>query len=136
MAEAKAGLEMVKSEFTSAEISDKLHWFTPPPDNIEVKNPTIHLLPNFDELFVAYKDHRGSFDAAVLKDLTPGNEALLNYVITLNGQVIGGWRRTIEKRQISITTNLLITLNEAEQIALKMAAEDYGRFMGLPITVV
>ncbi len=135
MIEAKTGLEMIKSDFTSETISEKTYWFAPVATPVKIKDPTIHLLPNYDELFVAYKDHRGSFDAAVLTDLAPTNEALLNQVITLNGQVIGGWRRTIQKNKIEITTNFLVPLNEAEQAALTIAAEDYSRFMGMPVTL-
>lgn len=133
VADARAGLEMVKSDLVSEVSAGKTYWFAHPAAPVEIPHPTLHLLPNYDEHVVAYKDHSASFDATVFKNLAPDSSALLNYITVLDGLVIGGWRRTIEKKQISITTKLLIPLNEVEQAALRSAAEDFARFMGLPV---
>jgi hypothetical protein len=57
------------------------------------------------------------------------------HIITLNGLVIGGWRRTLRRKEVTITTNLLVTLDEGAQAALEAAAEGYGRFLGLPVKI-
>ncbi len=135
MAEVKAGLELVKSELECEIIGDKTYWFAAATTSVKIKTPTVHLLPNYDEHVVAYKDHRASFDSAVYNNLDPTNAALLAHIIILNGLVIGGWRRTIQKKEITITPNLIVSLNESEQAALKSAVEAYGQFMGLPVTL-
>ncbi|MCI0398089.1 MAG: winged helix DNA-binding domain-containing protein [Chloroflexi bacterium] len=135
-AEAKAGLEMVKSHFTHETVDGKTYWFAAPLAAVEVKDPTIHLLPNFDEHFVAYKDHQPSLDPAVLNNLPPPEEALRAHIIVRNGLVIGGWQRTLQKNEVIVKPKLLIPLNTTGQTALKAAAEAYGRFLGLPVTLL
>ena len=101
------------------------------------KTPTVHLLPNYDEYLIAYKDHSPSFDVARLKQTRSGiEEVLMAHLVVLNGQVIGGWRRTIGKDEVAIKTKLLVTLSGAEQAALRAAAECYGQFLGKSVTLL
>ena len=46
---------------------------------------------------------------------------------------MGGWRRNVGKGEVTITTMLPKELDDAEQSSLQSAAEDYGRFLGLPV---
>ncbi len=77
-----------------------------------------------------------SFDPAIYNNgLDPFNEALVSYIVVLNGQVIGRWRRIQAKNEINFTTNLVVALRNAELAVLKAAAEDYSRFMEMPVTL-
>lgn len=135
-AEARAGVEMAAPHLLHESVGGKTYWRTPPATTAAVEHPTVHLLPNYDEHLIAYRDHSASFDAALLQDLDPQNDALLGHIIVLNGQVIGGWRRTVKKQEIVIETKLLVALGTAEFAALRVAADDYGRFMDLPVTLI
>ena len=127
---------MARPHLLHETIGGKTYWFTAPIHTTVIQHPTIHLLPSYDEYLVAYKDHTPSFDPSLRQSLQPNTAALQAHIIVLNGHVIGGWRRTIQKKAVTITTDLLIQLGEAEQAALKSAAERYSRFMELPVTLL
>jgi Winged helix DNA-binding domain len=132
--EARTGLEMVKPQLVSEEINAKTYWFTPPETTatLQIPTPLIHLLPNYDEHVVAYKDHSASFSPEVWQNLEPGSASLLAHIVVRDGLVIGGWKRIIQKKEAVISPNLLVTLSETEQTAFAQAVEAYGRFIGLP----
>jgi hypothetical protein len=90
----------------------------------------VHLLPNYDEYLIAYKDHSPMVDVELQ---SRAGDAFMAHIIVLNGQVVGGWRRVMQKNEIIITTKLLVKLDKVEQYALQLAAERYSRFLGLPV---
>ena len=127
---------MVRSYFVNESLDGQSYWFSEPGAPPEVKNPTIHLLPNYDEHLVAYKNHTPSLDLRIRENLAPEEPALMAHIIVLNGLVIGGWRRELRKKQAIIQTRLLVELEKDERAALMEAAEDYGRFLGVEVKVV
>src|SRR5262245_18581978 len=56
IADAKAGLEMVKPQFIQEVIDGQDYWFVSSLPVVKDLSPTAHLLPVYDEYTVAYKD--------------------------------------------------------------------------------
>jgi hypothetical protein len=83
-----------------------------------------HLLPPFDEYFVAYKDRQTG----------PGitNWNLLGPTIIIGGRVAGTWKQTNDRNSATITLHLLRSLNKSEQRAVTKAAERYVEFLNVP----
>jgi hypothetical protein len=133
-AAATAGIETVTPRLLEETVEGKRYFFAPGPRPARLKTPVVHLLPNYDEHVNAYRDYSASFDPGRLKT-RPDSSALIAHIVVLDGQVIGGWRRTISRTGIAITTHLLVELAEVEQAALAAAAADYGRFMGKPVSL-
>ena len=95
-ADARRGIEMVN-----------LTESTQVPNRIE--NPC-HLLPAFDEYFVAYKERDG---------------AGLGPTIIINGKAVGTWKRDSTK----INLNVSRPLSKSEQRAITKATERYLEFI-------
>ena len=96
--------------------------------------PVVHLLSNYDEHVVAYRDHSHSLDPAAREAMrTRGTERLAVHLITRDGLVVGGWRRTIERTSATVTTQLLVSLSAREKAAMTAAADEYGHFLNLPV---
>jgi len=93
----------------------ELPWSTQSPNRIE--NPC-HLLPAFDEYFVAYKE-RATIDGL-------NNWDVLGPTIIINGKVVGTWKRDATK----INLNILRSLNKSEQRMITKATERYLAFTG------
>lgn len=76
-----------------------------------------HLLPAFDEYFVAYKDRPAG----------PGftNWDLLGPTIIINGKVAGTWKRNAN----SVDLNISRPVNKSEQGAITKATERYLEFI-------
>src|SRR5579864_3363297 len=133
VADARAGLEMVKSQFIYEVIDGQTYWFstsTPPAKDL---SQTAYLLPNFDEYTVGYKDRSAVFDASHTNKLDPRGNVLFNHTIVLDGRVAGTWKRTLKKDAVIITPNLFAHLNEDETRAFVASANRYGAFLDLPV---
>jgi hypothetical protein len=131
-ADARIGLEMVKSQLLHEEIDGQTYWFatsTPPTPLANDLSQTAYLLPNFDEYTVGYTDRSALFDISHAKKFDSRNNILSN-VMVLDGQIVGTWTRTIKKDAVMITPNLFIPLNEAETRSFAASANRYGAFLG------
>jgi len=86
-----------------------------------------HLLPAFDEYFVAYKE----------RETIPGINSwdLLGPTIIIGGRVAGTWKQTNDRGSVTITLNPLRDLNKSEQRHVNRAAERYVEFLNLPAKI-
>ena len=129
--DAKAGLDMVSSQFTREVIDGQTYWSSgsvmPPIDDV---SQAMYLLPNFDEYTVGYTDRSAVIDEADMPKFDP-RMSTLNNAIVLHGRIVGTWKRTLKKDSVSIAPTLFTPLNEAETRALTEAANRYGAFLGL-----
>lgn len=131
VADAKAGLAAAGLETLVVDGRTFHHAGGPAPR--APRGPPIHLLPNYDEQLIAYRDHAVGRDPA-FADAAPFRTAVLGgHVITRGGRAIGGWRRTITPRGVSVRTRTSVRLPAEEQRAIRAQAERYARFLGLPL---
>jgi len=59
----------------------------------------------------------------------------LQYLIILDGQLAGTWKRTIRKNIVTVDMNPFKNLSDDENHALTMAGQHYGAFLQLPVEV-
>lgn len=130
LTDAKKGFEMTKSLFRRETIGERAYAFpeTVPPT---VARPNIFLLPNYDEYFIGYQDRSAFMNGRHAVRFDPESVALNAHIIVLDGQIVGGWRRTLGKTEVNLQLSLLTELNRSEQRALVHAAGRFGKFLGL-----
>ena len=134
IADAKLGLEAVRAQFQSEVMDGQTYWFKEPEKSSPLSSPIIHLLSVYDEYISSYKDRSAmANEKNAEKMVSMGND--LTYIILLNGQAIGTWKRTLKKKEVTITPNLFIPLKKAEKEALVHTSEEYGTFLGLSAIV-
>lgn len=133
MADVKAGLAMLDSRLSQEMIDGQTYWFSSATPPVHDKTITAHLLPVLDEYTVAYKDRSAVLDTRYTKQIGSWNEILIDHAITVNGQVVGMWQRTLKKDAVVVTFNPFTTLAVAEQQAVAAAARRYGDFLGMPV---
>lgn len=132
LTEARAGLEMVKSQLTQQTIGEQVYWFAPFQPAEELTSPTVHLLPVYDEYIVAYKD-RSSVLASEYAAREDSGNGIFRPPILIDGQIVGTWTRKLKKDSVIITPNLFRPLNKAEMDALVAAGKRYGGFLGMSV---
>lgn len=133
MADATAGMELVRSEFERQEIEGQTLWFPKSNSPRGGKHPTSYLLPNYDEYFIGFKDRSAIGKIAEREGIRKDDPALLANIIILDGQVVGGWRRTLKKDSVTVEARLITGLTRKEEQAVAQAAERFGQFLGLPV---
>ena len=130
VADAKTGLEAVKSKLNRLELNGNTYWFTEQENLQKGKSPGAFLLPNYDEYIVSYKDRIASIAASDINKADPRG-TIFNHTIVANGKVIGIWKRTIRKTKVDIELIPFAPLSKANQSAVATAAKRYTRFLGL-----
>lgn len=127
-ADAKRSLQAVKDQLRHATLNDEEYWFASPAPSVRPTSPIAYLLSVFDEYLIGYHDR--SLIAApevVAKLFTMG--AALTYVIVIDGQIVGSWRRTLNRETVIIELKPFRPLTKAEQRAVATAAQRYGEFV-------
>lgn len=134
LADARGGLESVKARLEHDHIGGQECWFATYLSPGKAVSPSAHLLSIYDEYVSSYKDRSAMGEAEVGTQLKAlGND--LSYIIVVEGQIVGTWKRTIRKDSVVIQTKLLTQLTRAENRAILLAAQRYGEFLELPVTV-
>lgn len=136
MADAKVGIESVKSDLAFEMINDQTYWFSPATITALPTEPTAYLLPNYDEYTVGYSDRSAAYEGEVPNHLDPRGAILLNYIIVMDSQMIGAWRRTFKKGHVIIELKPFAPLTDVQTAAIKKAAQHYGSFLSLSAEIL
>jgi hypothetical protein len=131
--DARAGLELAKPSLAEERINGQSYWLAPNPLPAK-QSATAHLLPSYDEYTVGYKDRSALIDPTHVKLLDPVR-SIFSPTISMNGKIVGMWKRTLEKKSVVVSPVLFTRIKPVEQRALNIAAERYGQFLGLPVSI-
>lgn len=133
IADGKAGLEANQRRLLEEVVDGKSYWFSDSSVVERPEKPAIHFLPNYDEHLIAYKDYRPAFDPDVYESLEPNDYRMLAHLMTRDGKVVGGWKRTIARKRVDIQANLVTSLSDVDMASAQDSARHYGEFLGLPV---
>ena len=133
VADAKKGVDLAGSNLEHEVVEGRTYWFVPSPSVARTASPTVHLLPNFDEYAVAYRD-RGALAQRLKKSgVDVRNDKSLANIVIVDGQLVGTWKRTFKKDAAVVAVNLLTTVNRTERKAIADTAAKYGEFLEMPV---
>jgi hypothetical protein len=126
VADAKKGLEIVKAGLANMKVDGREYWMAKDQPEIKGKALIAYLLPAFDEFAVAYKDRTAAVNPKYLK--------LARYVIfdpsiIINNQVVGTWKRSVNKNPVDIVLKPFGKLSKIHEKAVEIAAKRYRKFV-------
>jgi hypothetical protein len=130
VADAKRGVEVNAQELVRETFDDRVHWSVPSASVPARWKRVAHLLPNYDELFVGFKD-RGAFGQRLrLRRNDARVDALMGHIVFIVGQIVGGWRRAARALG-GVELELLLSLTDAEQRLLRAEIARLRSFAGV-----
>lgn len=132
MADARAGLEAIKSQLYEEKTAGKSYWRAPTAPPQPDPSPSAYLLPGFDEFFLGYSD-RSDFVQPEQEKVISGVNAVFAYTMVLDGQVIGTWKRTFRRGAVEIALSPFTPLPASTLEAFAAPAQRYGEFLGMPV---
>jgi hypothetical protein len=134
--DARRAAELAAPDVVREEIDGRPHWGPAEPPAVDVREPRAHLLPNYDEYFIGFRD-RGAILQAVARDALPVDrgEVLSAHLVVLDGQVVGGWRRVQTARASTVRVTPAVALRDADRAAVEAAAARYGAFLERSVSV-
>jgi len=89
-----------------------------------------HLLPAYDEYFIAYKDRSVGIHPNFHKKGI-AEKVLFDSPLMLDGQVVGGWKRLFGKNVVTITLRPFVSVSKRDRALIVLAAEKYAEFLEL-----
>lgn len=135
--DAKRAATSAGKAVTERVIGDSSYFAVAPKKAAEaVASPLVRLLPNYDEYLIALKDYGPVLDPSLRERMLRAQHVLSLHLIVLDGLVVGGWRREIEKGRVRVEATLLKRVSPGTKSALRAEAERFARFLGLPLTLV
>lgn len=135
VAEAKRGIELSKDKLVHEKIDDKSFWLSPDAKPAKEIEKTGYLLPNYDEYTIAYKDRSAFLDDSSAKGIDSRGNIIFNHSIIIGGKIVGGWRRTLHRNSVMLSWKAFKPLSFEEKRIVKKAAERYGEFLGMPVSL-
>lgn len=134
IADGRLGLEAAAPLLHKDSFDGREYWFAASASIRSAPSPAAHLLSIFDEYFSSYKGHAAIASAEISARLRALGNALSG-IILIDGQVIGTWKRTLEKDSVLIRTEPFGPLTLAQRRIIAAAAKRYGEFHGLKAVV-
>jgi hypothetical protein len=133
IAEARHAVEFAGARLSRQKIGGAAYWSgrEPPAGERTPTGPVVHLLPNYDEYLIAYRDYGPVAATAAARQVAPRG-LFDRHIVLVDGQLRGGWSRTLGKQEATVEARLPTRLDAATRTALAGAVEHYGRFLQLP----
>lgn len=134
MADTRKGITLAGSALEHQVIDGKDYWFDAEADLAGTAAGVAHLLPNYDEYSVAYRDR-----STMVRADRPVDPAffsfgsILSNVVTVGGRVRGAWRRTLAPSGARVEIRVLDRLGTREAAAVEAAGRRLGRFLERPV---
>lgn len=136
MADARTGIAGAGAALDREALGGKDHWFDAAADPITKRDKAAHLLPNFDEYTVAYRDRAAAIHPEVqFEPALFSFGSILANVVVVAGRVRGSWRRTLTPAGVRVEIRLLARLKPAEVAAVEAAGRRLGGFLERPVTL-
>ena len=134
VADAKRGVEAAGDFLARETHDDRAYWYAPSTRVTPRRSRVAHLLPNYDEFFVGFKD-RSAFSER-LRRVAPDHpvHALMGNILLVDGQIVGGWRRTLGEH-VNVELRLLVKLTPSERNLVQRAVARFGEFLGAPARI-
>lgn len=97
-------------------------------------DPVVHLLPNYDELLIAFRDRTDAMDPDLPAPARVA-QVILAHIVVRDGLGVGGWRRSDAGAALKVAIDLLVELDERELQALRAQIERLSAFLGRRVEV-
>lgn len=133
MADARAGLEAVKSQLVE-EVIDGMSYWMPPPTDSPAPAPA-YAPPGFDEYLLGYKVRDAVLDPQHANKVCPGKNGVFFPTMVLGGRIVGVWKRALKREALVIEPQPFAPLSDEDMAAFAAAIQRFGDFWGLPVVV-
>jgi hypothetical protein len=133
--DSRRGAESARSELEHEIIEGRSYWFPAPARVAKRRTPIAHLLPNYDEYFIGFRDRSAFAMRLRAAGIDARTDGLSGHILTINGQIVGGWGRTFRGKDAIIKMKLLQALTDPENRAVAAAAKRLGEFLGVRVTL-
>jgi hypothetical protein len=132
VSDARRAVEIAGAELRQASL-DGATMYATRARTPRYRRGTVHLLPNYDEYFIAYRDRSAVAGRAGDTKLVTGWDILNAHVVFVDGALVGRWRRYARKGTVALRFEPVISLTRNEKAGLEREVGRYEKFVGMPV---
>jgi len=134
LADSRRGIALAGDDLARRSIGGKEYWHDPELDWRPVSKSAVHLLPNFDEYTVGYRDRSALHhpDYPFRPDLFAFSSILSN-IVTVGGELRGAWRKVATPRGVRVEIRPLAPPSPPARRGVEDAVRHFGRFLERPV---
>jgi hypothetical protein len=133
--DAEAGIAAAKPKLHQQTIDGRVYWGTPS-RAAAAKGCIAHLLPNYDEYLIAYKDRSPVVDSSrAAANIVARSNGGFSHHLVIDGTLAGSWRREIKANSVMIEVAPYSKLTPAQTRAVMNAVDGHGEFLGMPASL-
>lgn len=132
LTQIRRGLAIVGDDLTSVDVDGLTYWFAPAGAPPRDPSPTVHVLQGYDEYGVAYTEGRAATNIADLS-VAPANTNQVIQPLVLDSQVVGWWRRVVERDAVVAEPHLAVPLDDGQRDAMRASFDRLAAFVGVPV---
>jgi hypothetical protein len=125
--DARASVDAAGRALQQETIDGLTYWSAADAQRASRRKASLHLLPNYDEYLIAYRD-RGSVIDGAMPSISFGGVEFPHFVV-VDGKLRGTWKRTPGARCLKVTMRLYRPLARDEQRLVESEAARLGRFI-------
>jgi hypothetical protein len=133
--DVKAAIESLGDELLQRRVGDRVYVTSAAVSRAAPAAGAVHLLPGFDELLLGYRDPSPSLDGSHADKILPGGNGVFMSTMVSMGRVVGTWRAAARRGYVEVMPAPFAALPAREVEDFRSAAERYGRFLGLPVSL-
>ncbi|MGV8882265.1 MAG: winged helix DNA-binding domain-containing protein [Rhodoglobus sp.] len=130
LGEARVGIALAGLDTL---VVDGITYYLRP--GLEPARDSVLALPGFDEYMLGYQDRSIVVPAAFSERIVPGNNGVFRPTIVARTQVVGTWRGTEKRNEVSVATEPFTPLTTSTTAGFARAMKRYGAFVGKPVVV-
>ena len=131
-ADATNAVNATEASLEHEVIGGRSYWF-PRARAAKLESPLVRLLSNYDEYFIGHKDRSAIHAKLRAAGVTAIPTALSGHVLTIDGQIVGGWDRILGAKSVTVRLKPLIALVRTAQSAIKTEIDRFADFLGIPV---
>lgn len=127
MKDARRGIDIAGRALRAVTIADEPMWMGRLQPRA-VARPSAHLLPNYDEYFIGFKDRSAAGQRLRSVAAVTGGSALIGHVAFVDGQLVGGWKAAVSDGVLRVLLTPFARITAAERERLAAQARRLGAF--------
>ena len=133
VSDARNGVESLGSRLEHGTVDGRKYWFAEPAQSVKGSTSSAHLLPNYDEYFIGLKDRSAIQELVKGRVVGLPGDMTFAYVVMADGQLVGGWTRSVTTRKARLTVRLAVKVTPGQLRSIEAQARRYGEFLRLPV---
>lgn len=127
--DARKAIESISKDLIDFTLDSETYYVHHSFKEMPVAEKDLQLLPAFDEYIISYKDRSASITSENHSKAV-SNNGIFWPIIILNGQVIGTWKRAVQKENVNIEISFFTDQPAYVKKAAESKAKSFGAFLG------